>query len=144
MGGNEYVGDSIIMMFLVDLAAGAAIAALAGMGVGGGGLLVLYLVFVKGMGQTNSQGINLVFFVFASVSALFIHLKKRSIDVKKTVKLMCFGGLGAVAGGLVASFFEQNTVRKMFGWFLIISGLLGIFKKRKEKNKKGVDKTKLL
>ena len=143
MGRNEYGGDNIsCMIYVVDFIAGVLIAALAGMGVGGGGLLVLYLVFVKGMGQTDSQGINLVFFVCASITALCLHLKKRSVDMRRCVVLMCFGGIGAILGAVVASYFEPDVVRKIFGWFLIASGVLVFLKKRKENFKKGVDKKK--
>ena len=40
-------------MIIIDIIASAAVAVLAGMGVGGGGLLVIYLTLLKGMDQLN-------------------------------------------------------------------------------------------
>ena len=54
-------------------------ALLAGMGVGGGGLLVLYLVFIKDMGQTMAQGLNLVFFIMSLF--LYIHFLMVMVEV---------------------------------------------------------------
>ena len=48
----------VILQFLI----GILIASLAGMGVGGGGLLVIWLIFIANMSAPTAQGINLVFF----------------------------------------------------------------------------------
>ena len=40
---------------LADVLAAAVIAALAGMGIGGGGLLVLYLVIIKGISEIEFE-----------------------------------------------------------------------------------------
>ena len=119
------------MEMMVDVFASAIIAALAGMGVGGGGLLVLYLVFVKNMEQVEAQGINLVFFICAAVSAMFYHIRKRRIDLRLTAYLCVFGLVGAVAGAVTASVLEPDTVRRIFGWMLIISGGAVLFLRKK-------------
>ena len=131
-------------MGIIDVLAGVIIAALAGMGIGGGGLLVLYLLFIKDMGQVNSQGINLIFFICAGIASLLYHRNKRRLNKRLTVSLIVFGVLGAVSGAYCASIIEPGIIRKIFGWLLIISGLCVVFKKdkgnRKNKFKKGVDK----
>ena len=55
--------------FLYSLAA-FAVSVLAGTGVGGGGLFILYLVSVLGTPQTDAQAVNLVFFISAAIAAL--------------------------------------------------------------------------
>lgn len=49
-------------MLLLDTLASAIIAILTGLGVGSGGLLVIYLTLVSGIDQPVAQGINLLFF----------------------------------------------------------------------------------
>ena len=56
---------------------------LTGMGIGGGGLLVLYLTAMDGVGQLAAQGCNLLFFVYASAASLFVHNKKRNLNIKR-------------------------------------------------------------
>ena len=107
----------------MDVIAGILIAALAGMGIGGGGLLVLYLVFIKGMGQLEAQGLNLIFFIFASGASLIYHGRKRKIKWKVAAMLMLFGSFGAWLGAVTASKLDESVVRTIFGWLLIISGL---------------------
>ena len=131
-------------MGIIDFLASVIIATLAGIGIGGGGLLVLYLLFVKGMEQVVSQGINLIFFIFAGIASLVYHRKRRRINVRLVLFLICFGVIGAVLGGYCASVMNPVIIRKIFGWLLIVSGISVLFKKKKkdiENNfKKGVDK----
>ena len=117
---------------MIDIAVSFLTALLAGMGVGGGGLLVLYLVFIKDMGQTMAQGLNLVVFIFAALSSLVYHRKKRRIDTKTCLLLCVFGVIGAIVGSLAAYGIKPALLRKLFGWLLIISGTVSAFKLRKK------------
>ena len=119
-------------MIVLDFFAGVIISALAGMGVGGGGLLVLYLVFVKGIEQIEAQGANLVFFIAAASASLIYHIRKRKINFKVCIILCLFGTLGAVAGSMTAYKIDPTLVRKIFGWLLIVSGCLTLLGKKKD------------
>lgn len=121
---------------MMDFAVGVLTATLAGMGVGGGGLLVLYLVLVKEMEQISAQGINLVFFIVASAVAFLYNRKKRSINYKLCLLLIICGAVGALAGALTANILKPQIVRKAFGWLLILSGIYALLSDMREKNKK--------
>ena len=133
-------------MFFIDFAAGILIAVLAGLGVGGGGLLVIYLTMAKDIEQIEAQGINLLFFVAAGAASLIVHIKKRKLEFRNIIAMIIFGALGAVAGSLLANKTDPATVRKIFGGFLLAAGLIELFSKTdkggesggtaKEKNKK--------
>lgn len=128
-------------MFFIDFIAGICISVLAGLGIGGGGLLVIYLTLVKDISQIESQGINLLFFVVAGAASLIIHIKKRKLEFKNIIIMIIFGSLGAVAGSLISSFTDGIMVKKIFGVFLLISGLIELFSKSEksansEKSKK--------
>ena len=104
--------------------AGLLCAARSAMGVGGGGLLVIYLTAFAGFEQRAAQGVNLVFFLCASAFASVIHLKKRKINIK-TALLFALGGLlGAILGCITATGAADALLRRAFGIFLIVSGAL--------------------
>ena len=130
MGWTEY--DRSFEMGIIDVLAGVIIAVLAGMGIGGGGLLVLYLLFMKGMEQVDSQGINLIFFICVGIASLVYHRKKRRFNVRLTVFLIVFGVLGAMIGAYCASVIDPMIIREIFGWLLVISGFSVLFKKEKK------------
>ncbi len=55
---------------MIESVVGFITALLAGLGIGGGGLLVIYLVLWTNCEQLSAQGINLLFFLFSSASAM--------------------------------------------------------------------------
>ena len=124
------------MEWWLDVAAAAIVAVLAGMGVGGGGLLTLYLVLVKGVGQLEAQGLNLVFFVFSAASSLLYNVRRRRVNWRLAILLSLSGALLAPVGAAVASKMEGETLRRVFGWLMIGSGAWVFFGKAKRKRKK--------
>ncbi len=115
-------------MWIADSLAALVMGALSGMGVGGGGLLVIYLTLIKGMGQIEAQGLNLYFFLFASAASLFIHTAKRRINYPLVLFLASLGIPAAFLGSLAASRADPHTVRLVFGIMLMIAGALSLLK----------------
>ncbi len=106
-----------------DVIAGIFMGTLTGMGVGGGGLLVLYLTAIDGVGQLEAQGCNLLFFVFSSAAALFIHNRKRKLDFRLIGTASLLAVIGSRIGVALTGIVPEETVRHLFGWMLIIAGV---------------------
>ena len=109
-------------MVVLDILAGVFMGVLTGMGIGGGGLLVLYLTMVDGMGQLAAQGCNLLFFVFSSASSLYVHNRKRKLDFRLIGISAALAIIGSRVGVGLASVLPEETVRSLYGWMLIIAG----------------------
>ena len=67
-------------MLLLDLLAALAAGALTGAGVGGGSLLLLYLLQVRQIEQLTAQGINLLYYVAAASPSLLFHLRHGLVE----------------------------------------------------------------
>ena len=115
------------IMLIYNVLAATAAAALAAMGVGGGGLAVIYLVLVLGVEQKTAQGINLVFFVIASLCSIPFHAKNGRIKWKIATVFAITGAFGAVFGCIFGAKTASEAVRTAFGVFLIISGALALY-----------------
>ena len=125
-------------MMVVDVIVTLIVALLSGMGIGSGGLMVLYLTLFRDNSQLEAQGLNLLFFLFAAASSMIVHLSRRRIRLG-AVLLMIAGGLpAAYLGTRLALVLPDDWVRRLFGVFLVIVGLPGVFssasEKKKEKN----------
>lgn len=116
-------------MIFVDMIVSFLVAAMSGLGIGGGGLLVIYLTLIKGVEQIEAQGINLMFFLFASGASLLIHLKKRKINFGILGVMVFFGIIGSVFGSFTATMVNPMVIRKIFGTFLVITGAMTLLKK---------------
>ncbi len=123
------------ILTIIDLAAAFAVSVLCGMGVGGGGLFVIYLTLCRSVPQLEAQGINLAFFIASAAAALILHAKKRGIPFKKAAPIGLFGALGSIGGSALAHALDTSAVRTAFGIMLIGSGLLVLLGK-KGSNKK--------
>lgn len=117
------------MNAIVDAAAGFIIASMAGLGIGGGGLLVIYLTLVLKLEQLPAQGLNLLFFVIASGSSLFIHAGKRKLDIKLILIISASGIIGALIGMELSDIIHPELIKKFFGGLLLLSGAVSLFKK---------------
>lgn len=109
------------------------IAVLSGMGVGGGGLFVVFLALFTDTPQITAQGINLLFFIFSSGSAVCIHLSKRQILGTAVLTMAAFGVAGAILGSLLSSVINEAILHKLFGIMLVISGIFSLMRESSPK-----------
>lgn len=111
--------------------AGISSGILASMGLGGGGILIIYLTIFAGIEQPIAQGINLIFFIPISIVAIFIYYKKNLISWKIAIISSIFGVMGAISGALLSSFIDSHILSKIFGGLLFIMGLSQLFFRKK-------------
>ena len=111
---------------IITVVASFFVALLSGLGVGGGGLFVVFLNLFTDTPQLSAQGINLLFFLFSSGSAVCVHLSKRQIFGTAVLVMTVFGIAGALVGSLLSNIVGQSLLRKAFGVMLIISGMLSL------------------
>lgn len=107
--------------------------ALSGMGLGGGGILLVFLTAFSSIDQLTAQGINLIFFLPTGLIAIIIYAIKKQIEWKIVFKMWLFGSVGALGGYFIAKAIETQYLSKIFAAFLIIFGLITLFTKDKSK-----------
>ena len=116
--------------------AGFLFFALAGLGVGGGGLLVIYLTGVMGMEQRSAQGLNLCFFIIASIFSLFYYVGRRRINYPLVIFAGVIGAVFSVFGSYLAASLPSYTLRRLFGIFMAVAGSVSLVKTFRQRRKK--------
>lgn len=114
---------------MLDIIVSFLLSVLSGMGVGGGGLLVIYLTLISGIKQFSAQGLNLIFFLAASLSALAVNIRRRKLSFAEITALAVPGAVFSVIGALLAAHTDVSLLRKIFGGLLILSGGISLFSK---------------
>ena len=105
-------------------------AVLAGMGVGSGGLLVVYLTAFVAMPQLSAQLLNLIFFAASSVAAIAVNLIKKRLKPGVILAIAIPGVLGAIGGAAFAHSVESELLGKGFGALLVVCGVISLLKGR--------------
>jgi uncharacterized membrane protein YfcA len=108
----------------------------ASLGLGGGGILLLYLVLALNMEQLQAQGINLIFFLPCAVIAIIFYTKKRLIDWKAALPILAGGLLGVGLGVWIAGVVTAEWLARIFGGFLLLLGLREFFFRKTKSTKK--------
>ena len=109
------------------------ISTLMGIGVGGGGLYVIYLAEIVKMDLTVSRGTNLLFFIISGLASLLIHLKKRKIHPVQLIVMIIFGVLGSYIFSHLSNMIDPEIPKKVLGSVLILGGGLSIYSVFKER-----------
>ncbi len=131
-------------MIIFDLLVMFILAVASGCGVGGGGLLVVYLTLVKNVGQTAAQAVNLLFYIISAVSSTAFGGLGGDRDGFRA-GLFCAGIAipGAYLGSIVRGNISDSALRAVFGLLLVAAGVtMGIssIKKLRTERRKNMAK----
>ncbi len=107
--------------------------ALSSIGFGGGTVLIVFLTLFLSYPQTKAQGINLMFYVISTFIPVIIYCKNKLIDKKRALPLGIGGAVGIAMGYFLMGKIPTEYLSKLFGAFVIIVGIKGIFDLRKKK-----------
>lgn len=118
--------------WILPLAVGAATGVLSGFGVGGGTLLLVYMTAFAGVEQRLAQGINLLYFLPAGLMALPAHVKNGYVEKRALLPAIAAGLACAALAAWVATAVDVGLLKKCFGGFLIVVGLMELFGKEKK------------
>lgn len=97
------------------------------MGFGGGTFLLIYLSVILSLEQTQSQGINLLFFLPYAVYSIVRYIRRRLIKKEQLLPIIIPGLIGAVIGYALLEYLKSVYLKKAFGGFLIILAIREIF-----------------
>lgn len=117
----------MLSSFPMAVAAGAVLGFLAGLGVGGGSLLMLWLTLVLGTPQATARSINLLFFIPTALISSFFRRKQGTLNYKKLLPAIILGVAAAAAAGIVSRHLDMALLKKLFGGLLLITGLRELF-----------------
>ncbi len=111
-----------ITSWVIPFAAAFLGAALSALGMGGGGIFLIYLTVFLGLPQLQAQGVNLVFFIPVALVALIIHWKNGLVKWKIVLPCVLVGLPGVWAGVQAATWFSEALLGKLFAVFLAVIG----------------------
>ena len=111
----------------VAVIAGLLTGFLAGLGVGGGSILILWLTIVAGIDQSIARSINLMFFITAAGAVSVLRWKKGTLPFQQLLPAMIAGCVAAVIFSYLRAWISTELVKKLFGCLLLVTGIKELF-----------------
>lgn len=100
---------------------------LAGLGVGGGSLLMLWLTSVVNMDYAVARTVNLLFFLPTALISTLFHKKQGSVDSRKVLPAIISACIAASVFSYIGKHIDTTLLKKLFGGILIVTGLRELF-----------------
>ena len=111
----------------VAIIIGVLLGFLAGLGVGGGSLLILWLTLVLGIDSETARSINLMFFITAAGSVSFFRWRQGVLQLRVIMPAVIAGCIAAAVFSFLSQWIDQTFVKRLFGGLLLITGLRELF-----------------
>ena len=118
----------------IAITVGTVLGFLAGLGVGGGSLLMLWLTLCLGIDSSTARGINLLFFLPCACISCFFRKKQGLLPWKKLIPAIIAGCICAGVCSWISTELDTSLLRKLFGVLLLFTGLREIFYKTKSRS----------
>ncbi len=120
--------DSLPVVLIISSVLGF----LAGLGVGGGSLLILWLTLVLQMAYPQARVLNLSFFIPCAIIASIFRWKQGAINIEKILPAIIAGSIGAAIFSFLGNRLDMFIMRKMFGVLLLLTGLRELFYRQRK------------
>ena len=101
---------------------------LAGLGVGSGGLYLVFLDIFTETPQKEAQGLNLAFFVFALFASVLLNSFRGTYKSRRLLAAMPLGMLFAVAGALLSNIVPPDLLKKVLGVIFLVAGFYAFYR----------------
>ena len=116
------------MTYIYLVAVGVLAGALSGLlGVGGGIILVPALLLLAGLNVHEAIGVSLAVIVPTALAGVLTHYRAGNVDLKLALLVAVGGVVGGVLGASLANYIPAQTLKKVFGVFLVIVGACMLF-----------------
>lgn len=96
---------------------------LAGIGVGGGSLLIMYLTLLLDTPYPQARILNLLFFLPSALTASIFRWKQGALQIKKILPAIVAGCIAAAFFSWVSGHADMTLLKKAFGVLLLFTGL---------------------
>ena len=131
-----------MLSWIFALVIGLLTGILSGFGIGGGTILMIYLTAFVAFPQKIAQGINLLYFIPTAAAALILHSKHHQLKWNAVLPAALCGCATAAGFSFLAMGMDLTLLRRLFGVFLLFTGISELKKKPKNADQNPVPKNR--
>jgi uncharacterized membrane protein YfcA len=131
------LGDLLSITSFIYLLAGGFTAGSLGalLGLGGGVLLIPFLVIVLGIPMHQAIATSIIAVIATSSAGAAMNLERRIVNIRLGMLLEIATVSGAIFGGITANYLSAGVLTKLFSALLVIVAVIMIWRIRQHKGK---------
>ncbi len=122
------------MSFFLNLLVASALGFLSGLGIGGGSLLIIWLMLVCKADYPAAKYINLMFFIPSALIATVIRLVQKKLPFRQVILAAISGCAAAAFFTALSSTWNTGLLRKFFGVLLLCASVRELTAKKQQEN----------
>lgn len=119
-----------IIVLIVGLLSGVC----ASMGLGGGFVLMIYLMLFTTILHKQAQLMNLLFFIPIALLSVILHRSNHMLEKRVLGKAIVTGIIGVCIGAALSNIMDAAWLAKVFGGFTLLIGLRELFHKKSSRS----------
>lgn len=96
-------------------------------GIGGGVMIILFLIYGFGLDPLDAAGLSLLTLVFSTLIGVIRNLKQKFINFRLFSMLAGIAVIAAVAGTVIASYIPSGAFKGAFAIILIFLGIFSVY-----------------
>ena len=96
-------------------------------GIGGGVINVLFLLYIFRLNPLDAAGLSLIAIVFSSLSGFIQDMRKLLVDMKMFAVIGSIAVLGSVIGSIVTTYISPGIFKGVFSIIVIFIGIFSIY-----------------
>jgi len=109
--------------FSIAVLAGIILGYMAGLGIGGGSLLILWLTLMLRIEQPTARAINLMFFLAAAGAVSIFRWKQKTLQISAVLPAIITGTISAAILSYISTKLDIAVLQKLFGLLLLVTGV---------------------
>ncbi len=99
-------------------------------GIGGGVMIILFLIYAFGFNPLDAAGLSLLTLVFSSLTGFVQNMRRKLVDTKLFIIMGTLAVFGALFGSFLASHIPSGVFKGVFSAILISLGLFSVYASR--------------
>ena len=108
---------------VINIIVGTILGFLAGLGIGGGSLLILWLTLAQDMPYPQARILNLLFFLPAALITCIFRKKEGKLDLKASIAGIVSGCITALLCSIASSHLDTELLKKILGVLFLVIGV---------------------
>lgn len=96
-------------------------------GIGGGVMIILFLIYIFNFSPIDAAGLSLLTLVFSSMTGFVQNIRGKLVDFKLFLIMAVVAVAGALIGTYIASFIPSSIFKGTFALILICLGLFSLY-----------------